>query len=156
MENAFNEQTKEQLKAEDLHISDKANELKQTEGIFPKNLLNDLIHDELKNIIDLQDSIELDKLDYKNYDFNKISLLVRFLRDIYTKKLSIEHADNKQSDLFRMLGILSDFNRNIFPTNKIPNTTSYVTQCLKNICDIKFHLFWQKIYLKLVSLKIIK
>ena len=56
---AFKEQTKEQVKAiKDLNISDKTNELKQLEGIFPQNLLNDLIRNKLKNIIKLQNSIE--------------------------------------------------------------------------------------------------
>ena len=45
---AFKEQTKEQARAiKDLNISDKTNELKQTEGVFPQNLLNDLIRDKL-------------------------------------------------------------------------------------------------------------
>ena len=59
MVKAFKEQTKEQVKAiKDLNISDKTNELKQLEGIFPQNLLNDLIRNKLKNIIKLQNSIE--------------------------------------------------------------------------------------------------
>ena len=48
MGKAFKEQTKEQVTAiKDLNISDKTNELKQTEGVFPQNLLNDLIRDKL-------------------------------------------------------------------------------------------------------------
>ena len=48
MGKAFKEQTKEQVRAiKDLNISDKTNELKQTEGVFPQNLLNDLIRDKL-------------------------------------------------------------------------------------------------------------
>ena len=46
---AFEKQTKEQVKAiKDLNISDKASELKQTEGIFPQNVLNELISNKLK------------------------------------------------------------------------------------------------------------
>ena len=46
---AFKEQTKEQVKAiKDSNISDKTNEFKQNEGIFPQNLINDLIRDKLK------------------------------------------------------------------------------------------------------------
>ena len=84
-EKAFEKQTKEQVKAiKDLNISDKVSELKQTESIFPQNALNDLISNKLKEIIELQNSIELDKLDYKNYGFNKVSLPSIFFRDIYT------------------------------------------------------------------------
>ena len=95
---AFEKRTKEQA-IKDLNISDKANELKQIEVIFPQNVLNDLISNKLKKIIELQSSIELDKLDYKNYDFNKVPLPSIFLRDIYTKNVSIENDDNEQNDL---------------------------------------------------------
>ena len=45
---AFEKQTKEQVKAiKDLNISDKTNELKQIEGIFPQNGLNDLISNKI-------------------------------------------------------------------------------------------------------------
>ena len=46
---AFEKQTKEQVKAiKDLNISDKSNNLKQIEGIFPQNVLNELISNKLK------------------------------------------------------------------------------------------------------------
>ena len=62
---AFEEQTKEQVKAiKDLNISDKTNELKEIEGIFPQSVLNGLISNKLKKVIDLQNSIELDKLKF--------------------------------------------------------------------------------------------
>ena len=64
---AFEEQTKEKVKAiKDLNISDKTNELKQIEGIFPQSVLNGLISNKLKKVVDLQNSIELDKLKFKN------------------------------------------------------------------------------------------
>ena len=62
-----------------------------------------MICDKLKNFLNYNISIELNKLDYKNNDFNKVSLLVRFLKDIYTNDLSIENADNERSNLFKML-----------------------------------------------------
>ena len=81
---AFGKQKKKQVKAiKDLIISDKANELKQIEDIFPQNVLNDLLSNKLKKFIELQNSIELDKLHYKNYDFNKVPLPSIFLRYIY-------------------------------------------------------------------------
>ena len=105
LEKAFEKQTKDQFKVtKDLNISDKANELKQTGGIFRKNVLNDLISNKLKKIIELQNSIELDKLDHKNYDFDKVPLPSIFLIYIYIYiYLSIEYADNEQSDLFKLL-----------------------------------------------------
>ena len=64
---AFEKQTKEHVKAiKYLNISDKANELKQIEGTFSQNVLNNLINNKLKTMIELQNSIQLDKLDYKN------------------------------------------------------------------------------------------
>ena len=36
------------------------------EGIFPQNLINDLIHVKLKEIIKLQDIIKKDDLNYKS------------------------------------------------------------------------------------------
>ena len=74
---------------------------------FPQNVLNNLISNKLKKIIELQNSIELDKLNYKKYDFEKVSLPSKFLRDIYTKNLSIEDADNQQSDLYKRLNNLN-------------------------------------------------
>ena len=69
----FEKQTKEQLIAiKDLNISNKTNAFKQIESIFPQNVLNGLISVKLKKIIELQNSIELDKLNYKNYDFNNV------------------------------------------------------------------------------------
>ena len=48
--NFFKEETRELVKAmKDLNISDKTNESKKIEGIFPQNVLNDLISNKLKN-----------------------------------------------------------------------------------------------------------
>ena len=104
MGKAFEEQTKEQVKAiKDLNISDKTNGLKEIENIFPKDVINDLIITKLKKIIELQNNIELDKPNYKNNNFNKVSLPTIFLRDIHTKDLSMKNADIEQSALFRAL-----------------------------------------------------
>ena len=53
-------------------------------------------------MIDLQNSIDLAKLNFKNHDFNKVSLPSIFLRDIYTNNLSVENTYNEQSDLFNI------------------------------------------------------
>ena len=62
-----------------------------------------MISNKLKKVIQLQNSIELDRLDYKNYDFNRVLLPSVFLREIRTKNVSIENAVDEQSDLFRLL-----------------------------------------------------
>ena len=70
-----------------------------------------------------------------------------FFRDMYTNNLSVENADNKQSDLLKMFGnlikgkkssekisflkilvkarkdVLNCFESNIFPIKKMPDTT---------------------------------
>ena len=60
---AFKNQTEKQVGGlKSLDLSKKKHELKQTEGIFPKNMLNDLIINKLKEIIKLQDIIKTDEL----------------------------------------------------------------------------------------------
>ena len=61
------------------------NELKQTEGIFPQNLVNDLDRTNLivEQFIKLQDIIETDELHYKSkrikfYNFSECSLPIVF------------------------------------------------------------------------------
>ena len=45
--------------------TEKQDELKQIEGIFLKNLMNDLIRVKLKEIVKLQDIIKKDDLNYE-------------------------------------------------------------------------------------------
>ena len=101
---AFEKQTEKQV----LKVYfDKTNELKQIESIFPQNMVNKMVSDELKTIIDWQNSIELDKLYFKDYGFDKVSIPGMFMRDTYKNNLSIEDSDNEQSDLFKMFGNLN-------------------------------------------------
>ena len=101
---AFEKQTEKQV----LKVYfDKTNELKQIESIFPQNMVNKMASDELKTIIDWQNSIELNKLYFKDYGFDKVSIPGIFLRDTYKNNLSIEDSDNEQSDLFKMFGNLN-------------------------------------------------
>ena len=63
--------------------SNKDDQLKQIEGIFLKNLMNDLICHKLKEIVNLQNVIKTDKLHYKskrrkNYSFNEYCLPIVF------------------------------------------------------------------------------
>ena len=62
-----------------LSLSNKTNELKQIEIVFPKSLLSDLIIYEFKEIVQLQDIIKPNELDYtskhgKTYNFSKYAL----------------------------------------------------------------------------------
>ena len=53
---AFEKQTEKQVGAiESLKCSNKSDELKQIDGIFPQNLMNNLIRAKLKEIVKLQD-----------------------------------------------------------------------------------------------------
>ena len=81
----------------------KSKKLKQIEGIFPQNLINNLIRTKLKKIVELQDIIKKEDLNYKskrikNYNFSKYSLSIVSLRDIHEGHFSIEKANNKQSN----------------------------------------------------------
>ena len=65
--------------------------------------MNDFICAKLKEIVELKDIIKIDDLNYKSkcgkaYNFSKYSLPIVFLRDIHERDLSIEKADNKQSN----------------------------------------------------------
>ena len=60
--------------------------------------MNDLIKDNVKEIIQLQNKIKLENQEYttkkeKHYNFSKYSLPSVFLRDIYEEHLSLEDGD---------------------------------------------------------------
>ena len=85
----FEQQTEKQVGAtKSLDLSHKKYKLKQIEGIFPQNLMNNLIRAKLREIVKLQDIIKNFDLNYKSkrgktYNFGKYSLPIVFLRDIY-------------------------------------------------------------------------
>lgn len=61
----------------------KKDELKQIEGLFTQNLMNDLIRDKLKQIVNFQDIIITVDLNYKSkrvktYNVGKYSLYIVF------------------------------------------------------------------------------
>ena len=63
----FKKQTEKQLcDLKSLDLPDKKNELKQTESTFPKNILNDLVSNKLKEIFELQNIIITDYPYYKS------------------------------------------------------------------------------------------
>ena len=80
-----------------------------------------MINNKLKKIIELQNSIELDKLNYKSYGLNKVSLPSIFLRDIYTNDLSIENADNEQRGLFKKFSNLNKGRKSYKKTSFLKN-----------------------------------
>ena len=64
---ASEKQTEKQLYAlKSLNLPNKRDELKQTESLFPKNQLNDLIIDKLKEIMQLQNNIIRSRICNKN------------------------------------------------------------------------------------------
>ena len=77
---AFEEQTEKQVDATSL---DPSNKLKQIEAIFQQNLINGLIRAKLREIVELQDIIKKDDLNYKShrgktYNFSKYSVPIVF------------------------------------------------------------------------------
>ena len=65
--------------------------------------MNDLIRGKLREIAKLREIIEKDGLNYgskraKTYNFGKYSFPIVFLKDIHAGYLSLEDADNKQSN----------------------------------------------------------
>ena len=98
---SFEKQTEKQING--MKSVDASDKLKQIEGIFLQNLMNDLIRAKLKEIVELQYIIKKDYLNYKSkpgktHNFSKHSLPIFFLRDIHEGHSSIEKADNKQSN----------------------------------------------------------
>ena len=86
LEKAFEKQIEKQIGA--IQSLDLSNRLKQIEGIFTQNLMNDSIRAELKKIVKLQDIIKKNDLNYrskrgKTYNFGGFSLPIVFLRDIH-------------------------------------------------------------------------
>ena len=65
---------------------DLSNKLKRIEGIFPHNLMNNLIRAKLKEIVEFRDIIKKDGLNYKSkhrktYNFCKYSLPVVYIHE---------------------------------------------------------------------------
>ena len=88
--------------------SNKIYELKQIVSIFPKIQLRNLISDRLKEIMQLQINIKLDNLEHtaergKRCNFSKYFLSILFLRDMQEGILSLEDADEKESELVNEL-----------------------------------------------------
>ena len=100
----FEKQREKQVGAlKSLKLSNKKDELKQIEGMCPKNLMNDLIRDKLKEIVNLQYVIKTDELHYKSkrrkfYNFNKYSLPIVFLGDIHEGHLLLKDSNDEESN----------------------------------------------------------
>ena len=77
-----------------LNVPNETNELKQIEGKFKKNLLDDLITFRLKEVIRFQDIFKSNELDYKSkcgitYNVSKYSSLKDFLRYMFERILTL-------------------------------------------------------------------
>ena len=78
-------------------------------------MINDLIRTKLKEIVELQDIIRKDNLNYnskrgKTYDFSKYTPPMASLRDVHDGNLSTKKADDKQSNFANKL---KNFNKGI-------------------------------------------
>ena len=102
MPKAFEKQTEKRVGA--IKSLNRSNKLKQIASIFAQNLMNDLIRAKLKEIIELQDIVKKNDLNYNSkrkitYNFSKYLLTTYcFLRDTHVGPLSIEKAVKKQSN----------------------------------------------------------
>ena len=75
----FEKQTEKQAGAlKSLNLSNEKGELKQIEGIFSQNLMNDLICAKLKEIVSLQGIAKTDELNYKSKCKTFIILVTTF------------------------------------------------------------------------------
>ena len=86
-----------------IDLFNKEDELKETEGISPQNMMNNLACANIKEIINLQDIIKTDELHYKSkgrkvHSFNEYYLSFVF-KTIHEGHLSLEDTDDEQSNL---------------------------------------------------------
>ena len=99
---AVERQTANQIDAiKSLKPSNKKNESKQIKNVFPQNLMDHLISEKLKKIINLQGIIHTDNLSYKSksrkvYNFSEYYLLIAFLRDMHEEHLTLKDTDHEQ------------------------------------------------------------
>ena len=105
-----------------LDLSNKKDELKQIESIFPQNLMNDLVCVKFKEIVTFQDIIKTDNLSYKSksrkvYSLSEYSLTMFLLfRNVHKGHLSLKDADYEQSNFAANV-----FNKKLY---KIPSRES--------------------------------
>lgn len=81
-------------------FTNKTTDLKQFEEVFPECQLNNLIIGRLKEIAEIESSIELGYVNYStsgdNYKFNKYLLPVVLLRDLHDGNLALKDANVEQ------------------------------------------------------------
>ena len=85
-------------------------------------MINNLIRAKLNKIVNWQDIIKKDIVNYKSkrektYNFWKYSLPIVFLRNIQEGYLSLEDADNKQSNFDNELNNFDKSIKNLFLSN---------------------------------------
>ena len=117
---AFDKQTEKQIGSlRSLDLFNEKAELKKIEGIFSQSLINNLICAKLNKIVNWQDIIKKDIVNYKlkrgkTYNFWKYSLPIVFLRNIQEGYLSLEDADNKQGNFDNKLNNFDKSIKNLF------------------------------------------
>ena len=118
--------------------------------MIPKNAFNhDEAEKELSKIKEIENSIEREKLFYKTnkyrYDFRKFQTIRNFGKDIYDDEITLEEADEDQSDL---LNSISDFKNETRPEN---NTKKQEKKLFLKTCIIFLRV--EKKFLMLLEVK---
>ena len=97
------DQGKKQVDALNTLKSDNKLEIKDKNIIPESSFANDESRKELHKIKEIEETIDREKLVYNTdkhtYDFRKFNTIRTFGKDIYNGKITLEEADENQSDL---------------------------------------------------------
>ena len=135
-------QTEKQVDAlKSLNLSNKINELKRIEGIFPKILLNYLIINKLKEFIKLQDITNTDDVYYK-WSPKKIIILVNILYQLFFKRyLSLKDADDEQIKFVNELKSIDNGPKSVEKKLFMNNVVLFLTAREKVLNNFENRLF---------------
>ena len=100
---SIEDQGKKQVDALNTLKSDNKLEIKDEDIVPESSFANDESRKELNKIKEIEETIDREKLVYKtdkhSYDFRKFNTIRTFGKDIYNGKITLEEADESQSDL---------------------------------------------------------
>ena len=106
------DQRKKQVDALNTLKSDSKLEIKGKDIIPENSFANDESRKELNKIKEVEESIDREKLVYKTdkhtFDFRKFNTIRTFGKDIYNGKITLEEADESQSDLLNEIKTFND------------------------------------------------
>ena len=109
------DQGKKQVDALNTLKSDNKLEIKDKDIIPESSFANDESRKELNKIKEMEESIDREKLVYKTdkhtFDFRKFNTIRTFGKDIYNGKITLEEADESQSDLLGEIKKINDKTR---------------------------------------------